>query len=80
MTIMRNKILRKHLKLALNSMVYGDRLFFECNKELYEADIVVKFNSKFNEYNVVENVGKIKDYKNSWIDIEKIIKESLTYN
>ena len=61
--IKRNKIFRKYLKLALNSIVYGDKLFFECNKELYEADIVVNFNSKFNEYNLVENVGKIKDYK-----------------
>ena len=62
-TIKRNKMFRKYLKLALNSIIYGDRLFFECNKELYEADIVVNFNSKFKEYNVVENVGKVKEYK-----------------
>lgn len=62
-TIKRDRIFRKELPLALMAIVCGDNLFFENNKELYEATIIVKFNSEINEYNTLEEWGKIKDYK-----------------
>lgn len=64
-TIIRDKIFREELPLALMAIVYGDNLFFENNKELYEAKVVVRFNSKIKEYDCVEEWGKIKDYKYS---------------
>ncbi|MEE0933098.1 MAG: staygreen family protein [Clostridium sp.] len=62
-TIKRDKIFRQKLTLALIAIVYGDNLFFENNKELYEAPVRVKFNSKFSEYDTLEEWGKVEDYK-----------------
>lgn len=62
-TIRRDKIFRQELPLALMAIIYGDNLLLENNKELYEAPIRVKFNSKINEYNMLEQWGKVKDYK-----------------
>lgn len=62
-TVRRDKIFREELPLALMAIIYGDNLFLENNKELYEAPIIVKFNSKFEEYDTLEEWGKVKDYK-----------------
>lgn len=62
-TVKRDKIFRQELTLALVAIIYGDNLFFENNKELYEAPIRVKFNSKFSEYDTLEDWGKVRDYK-----------------
>ncbi len=62
-TIKRDKIFRQEIVLALMAIVYGDNLFFENNKELYEAPVRVKFNSKFSEYDTLEDWGMVKDYK-----------------
>lgn len=62
-TIKRDEIFRQEIVLALMAIVYGDNLFFENNKELYEAPVRVKFNSKFSEYDSLEELGKVKDYK-----------------
>ena len=62
-TIRRDKIFRQELPLALMAIIYGDNLLLENNKELYEAPIRVKFNSKINEYNMLEEWGKVNDYK-----------------
>ncbi len=62
-TIRRDKIFRQELPLALMAIIYGDNLLLENNKELYEAPIRVKFNSKINEYNMLEEWGKVRDYK-----------------
>ena len=43
-----------------DSVVYFN---FENNKELYEAPIRVKFNSKFSEYDTLEEWGQVQDYK-----------------
>ena len=64
-TVRRDKIFREELPLALMAIVYGDNLFLENNKALYEAPIMVKFNSKFAEYDTLEDWGKVKDYKYS---------------
>lgn len=61
--IIRDKIFREELPLAITAIVYGDNLFLENNKELYDAPVIVKFNSNINEYNTIEEWGKIKDYK-----------------
>lgn len=61
-SIVRDKIFRRELPLALKAVVYGDRLFFELNRSLYELPVSVKFESKFPEYNVIENWGIIGDY------------------
>ncbi len=62
-TVRRDKIFRQELPLALMAIIYGDNLFLENNKELYEAPIIVKFNSKFGEYDTLEEWGKVKDYR-----------------
>lgn len=62
-TIKRDKIFREEISLALMTIVYGDSIFLENNRELYEAPIRVKFNSKVSEYDVLEEWGKVKDYK-----------------
>ena len=62
-TIKRDKIFRQEIVLALMAIVYGDNLFFENNKELYEAPVRVKFNSKFSEYETLDDWGMVKDYK-----------------
>lgn len=61
--IIRNKIFREDLPLALNAIVYGDKMLFENNKMLYKAHIIVYFKSKNEKYNVIEDWGEIKDYK-----------------
>lgn len=62
-TIIRDKIFREELPLAITAIVYGDNLFLENNKELYDAPIIVKFNSNINEYDTIEEWGKVMDYK-----------------
>lgn len=62
-TVNRDRIFRQELTLALIAIIYGDNLLFENNKELYESPIRVKFNSKFSEYDTLEEWGQIKDYK-----------------
>lgn len=61
--IKRDEVFRRELPLALTAIVYGDNLFLENNKELYDASVIIKFNCQIKEYDVLENWGKIKDYK-----------------
>lgn len=61
--ITRDKIFREELPLALNAIVYGDRMLFENNRILYGTHIIVCFKSKNEKYNVMEDWGEIKDYK-----------------
>ncbi len=65
-TVNRDKIFRQELTLALMAIIYGDNLFFENNKELYESPIMVKFNSKFSEYDTLEEWGQVQEYKYSF--------------
>ena len=62
-TIKRDKIFREEIPLALMAIVYGDSIFLENNRELYEAPVRVKFNSKVSEYDTLEEWGRVKDYK-----------------
>lgn len=61
-TTIRDKIFREELPIAIQAIICGDNLFIENNKELYDAKVLVKFNSGINEYNCVEDWGYIKDY------------------
>ena len=62
-TIKRDKIFREEILLALMAIVYGDSIFLENNRELYEAPVRVKFNSRISEYDTLEEWRKVKDYK-----------------
>lgn len=62
-TNIRDKIFREELPLAIKAIIFGDNLFIENNKELYDAMIIIKFNSDINEYNCIEEWGCVKDYK-----------------
>lgn len=75
-TITRDKIFREELGLALMAIVFGDNLLFENNKNLYEAPIRVKFNSKFSEYDSLEEIGKVNDYK---YDLDRFNNELFNY-
>ena len=61
--IKRDEVFRRELPLALTAIVYGDNVFLENNKELYDASVIIKFNCQIKEYDVLEKWGKIKDYK-----------------
>ena len=53
--ILRNKIFREELPLALKAIVYGDRLMIENNKFLYYSHVIVYFKSKIEKYNIELN-------------------------
>lgn len=76
-TIIRDKIFREELPLAITAILYGDNLFLENNKELYDAPVIVKFNSNIKEYDTIEVWGKISDYK---YELERYNKEPSNYN
>lgn len=61
--VIRNEIFRRELPLALQAIVYGDRAFLNAHPDLYEAPIIVHFNSSVPRYNVVENWGIPLFYK-----------------
>ena len=61
--ILRNKIFREELPLALKAIVYGDRLMIENNKFLYYSHVIVYFKSKIEKYNSIEEWGVLGDYK-----------------
>ena len=61
--ILRNKIFRDELPLALKAIVYGDRLMIENNKFLYYSHVIVYFKSKIEKYNSIEEWGVLGDYK-----------------
>ena len=64
----RNEVFRKHLKLAIKSIVYGDKGFFYKYRELKESPIIVYFNSKQDAFNKIEFWGKVKDYIDNYIE------------
>lgn len=58
----RERIFRKELPLALSAMKYGDRKFFNNNKNLLDSPIIVRFISAYDEFNKIENYGTFKNY------------------
>ena len=63
-TIIRDKVFRQELPLALNAIIYGDKDFLKENPELYEATIIINFKSDIPKYNKIEEWGIVKDYLN----------------
>lgn len=61
----RDKIFRKELRLAIESIVYGDKKFFYKHNILDESPIIVYFNSREEKFNKIECWGIIKDYMSS---------------
>lgn len=58
----RYMIFRKELRLALESIRYGDRILFETYPYLDESQIWIHFESMYSEYNTVECWGIFRDY------------------
>ena len=61
--VIRDRIFRDEIPLALKAMIYGDEIFFNTHKELNDSKIRVYFKSKYPEFNLVEIWGKIREYK-----------------
>ena len=59
---LRNKIFRSELPLALESIRYGDRAFFEKYPDLDRIPVIIYFNSTDSRYNKVEQWGLTGDY------------------
>lgn len=51
-----------HMELALQSVIYGDKLLFERYPYLLDTPIYVKFDSKFPIYDNYEYYGCVRDY------------------
>lgn len=63
-TIIRDKIFREELPLALKAIVYGDKEFLKENPDLYKATVVINFKSDVPKYNKIEDWGIVIDYLN----------------
>ncbi len=74
----RDQIFRKELRLAIESIVYGDKIFFYKHNILDESPIIVYFNSREEKFNKIECWGIIKDYMSS--DYIEYIKSELDNN
>ena len=58
----RDRIFRKELPLVLEAFRYGDQKLFRANPFLDQAQILIHFQSKKEEFNKVERWGSPKDY------------------
>lgn len=61
-SLIRNKIFRRELTLALEAIRYGDNEFFIAHSELNSAPIYVYFISAFKAINTVEYWGTFEEY------------------
>lgn len=61
-TIIRDKIFREELPLALKAITYGDKDFLKANAYLYKAVVVINFKSDISKYNQIEEWGVVSDY------------------
>lgn len=60
----RNTIFKREMPIALQSIRYGDRTFFETNPHLDQTPILIYFNSSNPNYNKLYSFGTIGDYSN----------------
>lgn len=63
MNALRNTIFRRELPLALEAIVYGDKMFFKTKPALTNAPIWIKFDSTDPTYNRFEYWGTAMDYR-----------------
>ncbi|MCT4594243.1 MAG: staygreen family protein [Anaeromicrobium sp.] len=59
----RYEIFVRELPLALEAIIYGDRLLFESMPCLYETPIFIHFQSPYEEFDHVERWGVAGDWK-----------------
>ena len=71
-TIIRDKIFREELPLALEAIMYGDRQFLKEDSNLYNAPIIINFQSEILKYNKVEQWGTVSDYLNENTRLEEV--------
>lgn len=57
-TKIRDRIFRRELHLALKAITYGDKRFF-INNKLLDAFVRIKFQSRYPQFNSIEQWGKI---------------------
>ncbi len=69
--VIRDKIFREELPLALKAMIYGDEIFLDTHEELNNSKVRIYFKSQYPEFNLVEVWGRISDYK---LDKESIYR------
>lgn len=67
----RNEIFRKELNLALSAIIYGDKYFINKNKDLLKSEIIVRFISIYEEFNVSENYGLVEKYYKNRDEVNK---------
>ncbi len=63
-TIIRDKVFREELPLALRAIIYGDKDFINKNPELYKTTIIINFKSDIPKFNKIEEWGVVLDYLN----------------
>lgn len=61
--VIRNKIFREELPIAITAIRQGDLGLIKKHNNLDEADVFIKFNSRYEDFYKVENWGKLKNYK-----------------
>jgi hypothetical protein len=59
---LREGILKYHMPLVLEALVYGDKELYDLNPILFDAKILVHFNSNRKKYNKMVEYGFIKNY------------------
>jgi len=59
----RYNIFKSELPLVLEAIRYGDRAFFEHNSHLDHVPVLINFQSTKSQFNKVEPLGKIEDYR-----------------
>jgi hypothetical protein len=60
---LRYHIFKSELRLALESIRYGDRVLFEHNPDLDKIPVLICFHSTKSRYNKTENWGTLLDYR-----------------
>ena len=58
----RNEFFIQELPLALETIIYGDKEFFEVHNGLYDAPVYIHFDSIIENVNRIEYWGIVKDY------------------
>ena len=71
-TIIRDKIFRKEMHLAIKSIIYGDLEFLKKHNINEDTQINIYFKSKIPEYNTIDSFGTIGEYIDS--DSENLLR------
>ncbi len=58
----RKSIFRKHMKMVLNAISYGDRFFLSENQSFLRASVYVHFFARQKKHNCIEKWGTLSDF------------------